>query len=367
MLRWAAVPALAFVVAFGISLAHFTLDDDGGGKDAAHAARPPAGGGEGRLVVTYTPAVDDAGHGYLGSLRLDGSDLRNVIEPAGVGGAASTGSPSASPDGRSAFQGAVAEAGKPGPPFLYIVPLDGSRPERRVTDGSAPETDPAWSPDGDRIAFARQVGGSFDLFSVRTDGTDERRLTDTPRVDERWPAWSPDGTRIAFARYESGLERGSGDLWTADARGGHERMVLGDEHDYSGPAWSPDGRRIALLKDSLVAVMDAGGGVPRPLTEGRRLQGVAAQLEPRRLTARLHPRSREDRHDGPRRLPSAAGSVRQIRERRGLGAERMSAGRGNGAPRDSASGVTRRRLLAGGGVAGASALRPRAGISRRER
>ena len=102
MLRWAAVPALAFVVAFGISLAHFTLDDDGGGKDAAHAARPPAAGGEGRLVVTYTPAVDDAGHGYLGSLRLDGSDLRNVIEPPGAGGAASTGSPSVSPDGRSA-------------------------------------------------------------------------------------------------------------------------------------------------------------------------------------------------------------------------------------------------------------------------
>jgi Tol biopolymer transport system component len=269
MLRWAAVPALAFVLAFGISLVHFTLDDDGGARNAARAARPPAGGGDGRLVVTYTPAVDDAGHGYLGSLRLDGSDLRNVIEPAGAGGAASTGSPSLSPDGRSAaFQRAMEEAGKLGPPFVYAIPLDGSQPERRVTDGSPPETDPVWSPVGRRIAFARQVGGSFDLLSVRPDGTGERRLTDTPGVDERSPAWSPDGTRIAFARYESGLERGSGDLWTADAGGGHERMLLGDEHDYSEPAWSPDGRRIALLKDSLVAVVDAGGGVPRPLTSG---------------------------------------------------------------------------------------------------
>lgn len=271
MLRWAVVPALAFVVAFGISLAHFTLDDDGGGgKDAAHAARPPAAdGGEGRLVVTYTPAVDDADHGYLGSIRLDGSDLRNVIEPPGAGGAASTGSASVSPDGRSAaFQRAVAEAGKPGPPFVYAIPLDGSKPERRVTDGTAPEVDPAWSPDGRRIAFARQVHGSFDLFSARTDGSGERRLTHTAGIDELSPAWSPDGTLLAFARYESGLERGSGDLWTADAGGGDERMLLGDEHDYSGPAWSPDGRRIALLKDSLMAVVDAGGGAPRPLTSG---------------------------------------------------------------------------------------------------
>jgi Tol biopolymer transport system component len=81
-----------------------------------------------------------------------------------------------------------------------------------------------------------------------------------------WPAWSPDGAQIAFSRYESGLERGSGDLWTAATDGGHERRLLGDEHDYAGASWSPDGSRIALLKDSAVAVVDSGGGVPRPLT-----------------------------------------------------------------------------------------------------
>ena len=93
MLRWAVVPALAFVVAFGVSLAHFASDDDGGSRRSAAAA--PAGG-EGRLVVTYTPTVDDADHGYLGSLRLDGADLRNVLEPPDSGFSVN-GSPSVSP------------------------------------------------------------------------------------------------------------------------------------------------------------------------------------------------------------------------------------------------------------------------------
>jgi TolB protein len=260
MLRWTAVPALAFVVAFGGSLAHFAGDDDSGSRPDP-ASRAPAGGGHGRLVVTYSPTVDDADHGHLGSLALDGSNLQTVIDGGSIG------SPSLASDGGSAaFHRATGEQGRPGVPFIYVVPLDGSKPGRRLTRGSDAEIDPAWSPDGHRIAFARRVRGSFDLFSVRADGSGELRLTDTPGVDEATPAWSPDGSRIAFSRYEGRLERGSGDLWTMNASGGHERKLLGDEHDYACPAWSPDGRRIALLKDSLVSVMSARGGVPRPLT-----------------------------------------------------------------------------------------------------
>jgi TolB protein len=232
-------------------------------------------------VVTYTPTVDDADHGYLGTVALDGSDLQNVIEPRGSGTAANEGSPSVAPDGRTAvFQSAVAHENAPGVPHVYVIPLDGSKPERRITDGDSPELDPSWSPDGERIAFARQVGGSFDLFSCRTDGSDTVRLTDTPGVDEMSPAWSPDGSEIAFSRYENGIERGSGDLWIARANGARARRLLGDEHDYAGAAWSPDGRRIALLKDSLVAVMSAHGGVVRPLTPAGQVKETRPSWSP---------------------------------------------------------------------------------------
>src|SRR4051812_21866124 len=222
MLRWARVPALVFVLAFAGSLAWFLLDDgdESGGAPAHVRSDPPPAGGSGRLAVTYTPTVDDADHGFLGSLRLNGSDLRNVIEPPAEG-AASNASPAVSPDGRLvAFQRATAGPDGPGVPSIYVIPLDGSRPQARLTGGARPELDPAWSPDGGRIAFAREVHGHFDLFSCRLDGSELVRLTDTPKFDELSPAWSPDGERIAFSRYESGLERGSGDVWTADARGG---------------------------------------------------------------------------------------------------------------------------------------------------
>ena len=265
MLRWALVPALAFVLAFAGSLVHFAHDDEGRSGEAAAAPGDRLAPAD-RLVITYTPTVDDADHGYLGSLRLDGSDLENVMEPRGAGEASNVGSPSAAPDGRwVAFQRASAGSAGAGPPFVYVIPLDGSKPARRVTRGTAPEIDPAWSPDGRRIAFARRIHGQFDLFSARPDGSDAKQVTATP-VDELSPAWSPDGERLAFTRYEDGVERGSGDLWTAHAEGGHERRLLGDEHDYAGAAWSPDGTRIALLKDSLVAVMPVRGGAPRPLT-----------------------------------------------------------------------------------------------------
>ena len=107
MLRWAAVPVVVFALTFAGSLAYFVIDD---GDDSSGTPAPTPGG---RLVVTYTPAVDDADHGYLASLRLDGSDLQNVIEPPGSG-AASNGSPSVAPGGRRvAFQRAVAGPGSP--------------------------------------------------------------------------------------------------------------------------------------------------------------------------------------------------------------------------------------------------------------
>ena len=267
MLRWALVPAAAFVLAFAGSLAYFALDDNGGDGPQAGPAAAPKLTGAGRLAVTYTRTADNPDQGFLGSIKLDGSDLQNVIEPPGAGRAASNGAPSVSPDGTAvAFQRAVAGPGGNGPPFIYLIPLDGSKPERRLTRGHAPEVDPAWSPDGKRVAFARQVNGAFDLFSCATDGSDLNRLTDTPGADELSPAWSPDGSEIAFPRYENGLEGGSGDLRIVTADGKRERFVLGDEHDYSAPSWSPDGRRLALLADSRVSVAAADGSGLRPLT-----------------------------------------------------------------------------------------------------
>jgi dipeptidyl aminopeptidase/acylaminoacyl peptidase len=280
MLRWALVPAAVFALSFAGSLAWFALDDDGGPEPGRAAQAKPAK--DGRLVVTYSATARNPDQGFLGTVALDGSDLRNVIEPPGPGRAAANAAPSVAPRGQAAiFQRAVAGPGGPEPPYIYSIPLDGSEPEHRITRGHAAEIDPAWSPDGKRIAFARQMDGAFDLFASAPDGSGLSRLTDTPGVDELGPAWAPDGERLAFARYQEGIEHGPGKLWLARPDGTRARLMLGGGgHDYSAPSWSPDGRRLAFLLDGHLAVVDVGRGALHRLTPDGELKETRPSWSP---------------------------------------------------------------------------------------
>ena len=58
-------------------------------------------------------------------------------------------------------------------------------------------TDPAWSPDGRRIAFSRAVDGRAHLFVMNADGTGAKQITDGPD-DDVHPSWSPDGSALVF-------------------------------------------------------------------------------------------------------------------------------------------------------------------------
>ncbi len=108
---------------------------------------------------------------------------------------------------------------------------------------------PAWSPDGQRIAFVTRG----DLWVADADGTHPGSLTN----DADQPAWSPNGRRLAFER--------DGSIWTIRADGLDERRLATGAH----PAWSPDGRRLAFDRDGEVITLrwyggdarDAGAGV----------------------------------------------------------------------------------------------------------
>jgi TolB protein len=80
---------------------------------------------------------------------------------------------------------------------IYVTDASGGSP-RDITAPSFYDSNPAWSPDGSRLAYAGIRDGNFEILVMDANGGSERRLTRDPAAD--WnPTWSPDGLRIAFA------------------------------------------------------------------------------------------------------------------------------------------------------------------------
>jgi Tol biopolymer transport system component len=128
------------------------------------------------------------------------------------------------------------------------------------------DTDPAWSPDGSRIAFARFREGGAGIWVMNADGTGLLRITDGgPDVDgtDLAPAWSPDGSRIAFAREGRPAKAATGntDLYVVNADGTDLVHLTDDPMMEYAPTWSPDGSRIAFEAYDLAT----GGNPPSPL------------------------------------------------------------------------------------------------------
>ena len=154
---------------------------------------------------------------------------------------------------------ATAGCGSSGPPppstLLFVSSRDGdyaifglgaNGDEHRLTkqkgDASSAaglffQAEPAWSPDGRRIAFTSRRDGRSHIYVMRVTGTGARRLTSSA-PDDSSPTWSADGRQIAFTRV--------GDLYVVASRGGPARRLgKGVGGEALDPAWSPDGKLIA--------------------------------------------------------------------------------------------------------------------------
>src|SRR5437016_3659825 len=107
---------------------------------------------------------------------------------------------------------------------------------------TASANDPAFSPDGSRIAFVTQRDGNPEIYVMNADGTGVTRVTNDPQGDGR-PAFAPDGQSIVF---HSSRPAGKQEIWAVNLDGTGLTQLTRDSVNFS-PAVSPDGQTIAYV------------------------------------------------------------------------------------------------------------------------
>jgi Tol biopolymer transport system component/subtilisin-like proprotein convertase family protein len=144
---------------------------------------------------------------------------------------------------------------------LWVMNADGTG-FTRLIDTYGAEKPPAWSPNGQKIAFvsyANSVNNKPDIWLINPDGSGAVNLTQTAAT-ESIPVWSPDGTKILFGRRSSNLV--PFDIYVMNADGSAVQFLATGSTlaDYQ---WSPDGTKIAFLSNRdgnfEIYVMNANG------------------------------------------------------------------------------------------------------------
>ncbi|HTS38883.1 MAG TPA: protein kinase [Candidatus Solibacter sp.] len=174
--------------------------------------------------------------------------------------------PSLSPDGKWV----VYSGGSSGSRQIYLQSIRGQTPLDLSRDTTVDDDQPAFSPDGEQIAFcsSRDGGG---IFVMGRTGEAIRRITHMGFH----PSWSPDGTQLAFTTENVELYPqnavGESGLWVVKVSTGEMRRLYGGDAVLA--SWSPHNHRVAYTHrlgnptQSAIWTIPVSGGTPKPVTK----------------------------------------------------------------------------------------------------
>jgi dipeptidyl aminopeptidase/acylaminoacyl peptidase len=197
---------------------------------------------DGKLIAFVSKS---GGRDVIFIVDAENGDRKMKIDP----GLSGMRNPSWSPDGtRIAFQGM-----NEGFTDLYVYGLENDNLTRLFHD-KYDDNDPSWSPDGRFLAFAsdRPTGtdeeggngfayGNYNIFLLDIENDEIRPLTHNPYKNNQ-PAFSPDGERIAFVSNRNGIDN----LYLHEINTGNEFPITNIISGAFSPSWSPDGDKIAF-------------------------------------------------------------------------------------------------------------------------
>lgn len=183
-----------------------------------------------------------------GQIAVLSGGTETILTPVG----ASQAQPAFSPDGaRIAYAGGL---------HIWIMKANGTHPVAVPVTGNPYEGDPTWSPDATKLAYIN--GSNAQIYTVKTAGGAATQLT-TSGTTISDLKWSPAGNVIAYDAFDSAT--GHTQLFTVSVPGGVVKRLTSGACTSSEPDWSPDGASIAFStscfdNNANIAVMPARGG-----------------------------------------------------------------------------------------------------------